>query len=205
MTESPNNGEQEIPPNILRVSFAALLIPVIATLALPDRVGSLSAILWLLALAPAFPFALYRGWRGVATSTGIGTAVLVGTLVVSLLIGRSAPPLLGWIVLAYLAIASGIGKVAHSLHRQHANVQDLALTDNLTRLPNRRHARVFLENEFGAAERGHPLSVALFDLDGFKAFNDLHGHRAGDRALTRFGEILASTTRRMNLSSRFGG
>ena len=205
MTESPNNGEQEIPPNILRVSFAALLIPVIATLALPDRVGSLSAILWLLALAPAFPFALYRGWRGVATSTGIGTAVLVGTLVVSLLIGRSAPPLLGWIVLAYLAIAAGIGKVAHSLHRQHADVQDLALTDNLTRLPNRRHARVFLENEFGAAERGHPLSVALFDLDGFKAFNDLHGHRAGDRALTRFGEILASTTRRMNLSSRFGG
>jgi diguanylate cyclase (GGDEF)-like protein len=106
---------------------------------------------------------------------------------------------------AYLAIAAGVGRTSQLLHRQNADVQGQALTDNLTGLPNRRHARSFLEREFFAAKRGNLLSVVLFDLDGFKAFNDLHGHRAGDRALARCGEILTATTRRMNLSSRVGG
>ncbi|MSR23371.1 MAG: GGDEF domain-containing protein [Gemmatimonadetes bacterium] len=91
------------------------------------------------------------------------------------------------------------------LHRERADVEDLALTDILTHLPNRRHARVFLENEFGAAERGRLLSVVLFDLDSFKEYNDRYGHQAGDDGLRHFAEILASTARRMNLSSRFGG
>ena len=205
MIESPNNGGQSAPSRAVGISLAALLIPVVGTLALPERLNGLSAILWLAALAPTFPFAFHKGWRGVATSTAFSGAVLISTLVASTLMGREIPSLLTWIVVAYLAIAAGIGRVAHLLHRQHASVQDLALTDNLTRLPNRRHAKMFLENEFAAGKRGHLLSVVLFDLDGFKAFTDLHGHRAGDRALERFGEILASTTRQMNLSSRFGG
>ena len=162
-------------------------------------------MLWLVALAPTFPLAFHKGWRGAAISVGIGGAVLTVTLLVATFLGQGVPAFLGWVVIAFLAIAAGIGRVAHLMHRQRDDVQDLALTDNLTRLPNRRHARAFLENEFAAANRGHLLAVTLFDLDGFKSFNDLHGHRAGDRALKRFGEILASTTRRMNLSSRFGG
>ena len=205
MTESPHDRERDIPPRTLGITLTALLIPVGGTLALPEELGGLSAILWLAALAPAFPLAFYRGERGVAISAGIVGAVLVVTLFVATLLGRQIPTLLPWVVVAYLAIAMGIARMARLLHRQRADVQDLALTDNLTRLPNRRHAKIFLDNEFAAAKRGHPLAVALFDLDGFKAFNDLHGHRAGDRALERFGEILASTTRRMNLSSRFGG
>lgn len=49
------------------------------------------------------------------------------------------------------------------------------------------------------------LSVVLFDLDNFKTFNDQHGHHAGDEALCGFAGVLTRTTRRMNLSARFGG
>jgi putative two-component system response regulator len=91
------------------------------------------------------------------------------------------------------------------LHRDRDEVEDLAFTDLLTGLPNRRHARVFLENEFAAAERGRFLAVVLFDLDSFKQYNDTHGHQAGDEALQLFASVLARTTRKMNLSARFGG
>jgi diguanylate cyclase (GGDEF)-like protein len=47
--------------------------------------------------------------------------------------------------------------------------------------------------------------VVLFDLDNFKIYNDRYGHQAGDEALTIFAGILSDTTRKMNLSARFGG
>ena len=121
---------------------------------------------------------------------------------------RPAKKFIDWAMVSvrsYVVIALGIGWVAEVLHRERARVQSLAFTDLLTRLPNRRHARVFLENEFAAAERGRALSVVLFDLDEFKQYNDEYGHGAGDDALAAFSEILNQNTRRMNLSSRFGG
>ena len=56
-----------------------------------------------------------------------------------------------------------------------------------------------------AAERGRDLTVVLFDLDDFKAYNDSRGHQAGDAVLCRFAEILTSETRAMNLAARYGG
>jgi diguanylate cyclase (GGDEF)-like protein len=167
--------------------------------------GEAGALLWLIALIPAFLLAYYRGWRGVATALAMGMAAISLTQVVATVLQRTIPDLLFWIVVAYLAIAIGIGWVTELLHRERADVEDLALTDILTRLPNRRHARAFLDNEFGAAERGRPLAVVLFDLDDFKSYNDRFGHQVGDDGLRHFAEILVSTTRRMNLSSRFGG
>jgi diguanylate cyclase (GGDEF)-like protein len=120
-------------------------------------------------------------------------------------IGLGVPDLLLGVVVAYVTIALGIGWLAERLLSERDQVEDMAFTDILTHLPNRRHARVFLENEFAAAERGRLLSVVLFDLDAFKAFNDKHGHQAGDEALRNFADILTRTTRRMNLSARFGG
>lgn len=89
--------------------------------------------------------------------------------------------------------------------RLHEQVRLLSLTDPLTGLPNRRHMDIFLEKEFAAAERGRPLAVVIFDLDGFKLFNDTAGHQAGDDALRRFAQILAARVRAMNLTARYGG
>jgi diguanylate cyclase (GGDEF)-like protein len=206
MPEPDNSQATKVPARALILSLAALLVPVLADLFLPREVlGTHQPLLWLSALLPAFLLAYYRGWRGAATALAVGMVTLSLTQAVANWLGRPVPDLLGGVVVAYLAITMGIGWLAQRLHRDRSEVEDLAFTDLLTHLPNRRHARVFLENEFAAAERGRLLSVVLFDLDHFKQYNDRYGHVAGDQALAAFADILAQTTRRMNLSARFGG
>ena len=197
--------KRSVPPRALMLSLGALAVPVAGAFWTPEAFQEYAALLWLLALIPAFLLAYYRGWRGVATALAAGMATLSLTQVVATWLGRPVPDLLMGIVVAYVAISLGIGWLAELFHREVDEAEDLAFTDLLTRLPNRRHARVFLENEFAAAERGRLLSVVLFDLDGFKKYNDEYGHQAGDEALKAVGSVLQDNTRQMNLSARFGG
>lgn len=196
---------ERVPARALVLSGLALLVPVAGAILVPAELGDYAALLWLTALVPAFLLAYYRGWRGVATALALGMATLSLTQVGVLLVGGSLPDLLLAVVVGYVAISLGIGWLADTLHRDKAVVADMAFTDILTHLPNRRHARVFLENEFAAAERGRLLSVVLFDLDHFKDYNDRFGHPAGDEALRTFADLLGRSTRRMDLSARFGG
>jgi diguanylate cyclase (GGDEF)-like protein len=75
----------------------------------------------------------------------------------------------------------------HEIGRLSEEVRGLArlvLTDSLTGLGNRRSWDEQLSRELALSRRSRePLSVAVLDLDDFKAFNDSHGHRAGDRLL----------------------
>lgn len=194
-----------IPVRTLLFSLGALSIPVLGALAIPDTLGEYGALLWLLALIPAFLLAYYRGWKGAATALAFGMATLSVTQVVALTLRLTIPDILVGVVIVYVAGALGIGWLAELLHQQRQAAQALAYTDNLTHLPNRRRAQIVLENEFAAAMRGRPLSVVLFDLDNFKEYNDHYGHAAGDEALKVFGRVLLKTTRQMNLSGRFGG
>ncbi|MFW6199090.1 MAG: diguanylate cyclase [Gemmatimonadota bacterium] len=197
--------EGQVPRRALGLSLLALAVPVAGAFWTPEVFQDYAALLWLLALVPAFLLAYHRGWQGVATALAFGMATLSVTQATLLWLDRTVPELLLGVVVAYVAISLGIGWMADVFHRDVDAVEELAFTDLLTRLPNRRHARVFLENEFAAAERGRPLAVVLFDLDRFKEYNDRYGHGAGDDALRTFGEILSSHTRKMNLSARFGG
>ncbi|MBW3535281.1 MAG: diguanylate cyclase [Gemmatimonadetes bacterium] len=205
MPPDDDRSGRRVPTRALGLSLTALLVPVAGALLYPESLGDYGALLWLLALVPGFLLAYHRGWRGVATALALGMATLATTQVVATWMGRTVPDLILGIVVAYLGISLAIGWLAETFHRDIDEVEDLAFTDILTHLPNRRHARVFLENEFAAAERGRLLSVVLFDLDEFKEYNDRYGHGAGDEALKTFADILARTTRRMNLSARFGG
>jgi diguanylate cyclase (GGDEF)-like protein len=99
----------------------------------------------------------------------------------------------------------GIGMLSDRLHAERMCAEELALTDELTSLPNRRYVRLTLEREFAAARRGRPLVVIYFDIDRFKQYNDRNGHPAGDDALRSVGEALTSQTRAMNISGRWGG
>jgi PleD family two-component response regulator len=56
--------------------------------------------------------------------------------------------------------------------RLHANLHGLSLTDPLTALPNRRRLQIHLDHEVAAARRGRPMSIAIFDIDDFKRYND---------------------------------
>lgn len=82
----------------------------------------------------------------------------------------------------------------------------LSLTDDLTGLPNRRAFLRRLQDEVGRVQRyGNPLSLALIDLDGFKAVNDKLGHAAGDEVLRVMSAEILSIFRHHDLVARYGG
>lgn len=84
---------------------------------------------------------------------------------------------------------------------------NLALTDSLTSLPNRRHFDQFLDSEWRRSlRRGLPISLLMIDIDDFKHMNDTHGHQAGDDCLIVIGAVLRTFCKRPgDLLARYGG
>lgn len=94
-----------------------------------------------------------------------------------------------------------------SLKQFAEQMKDLAETDALTGLANRRSFDAALQREFEAAKKtGRPLSVLLIDVDRFKLFNDSYGHLAGDACLKSVAGAISAVVRRAgDLAARFGG
>lgn len=88
-----------------------------------------------------------------------------------------------------------------------AELVRLSIHDPLTGLYNRRQFFRRLEEEMERAERqGHPLSIFMLDVDGFKAYNDLHGHIDGDTVLGKLAKVLVGSLRHhVDSAYRFGG
>lgn len=83
---------------------------------------------------------------------------------------------------------------------------DLAHTDELTGLANRRRLFDALDQEITRARRSaRPFSVAMVDLDHFKRYNDTFGHAAGDELLRRFAFRMTRRVRAQDLVARYGG
>lgn len=200
--------ERPIPLRALALSFAALSVPIAAAVFFPGWAGEDTGLLiWLTALVPAFLLTYYRGWFGasLALATGMAALALMQVALVLADIQVSNWSLLGGIVIVYIATSLGIGWLTELLHKQRRAAQRMALTDSLTGMPNRRHAVVFVESAFAAAQRGIPLTVVLFEIDDFQDFNESRGRVAGDEALEEISRILLGSTRRMNLTARWGG
>jgi diguanylate cyclase (GGDEF)-like protein len=90
--------------------------------------------------------------------------------------------------------------------RLHEQLKELAATDSLTGLANRRTFLDRLESEIARSRRAkYPLSVVLVDLDRFKSVNDVYGHARGDEVLIGVGENVARVIRDADLAARFGG
>lgn len=82
----------------------------------------------------------------------------------------------------------------------------LAQTDPLTRLCNRRHLNEKLEVELNRCFRGsNPLSLIMTDIDHFKRVNDQYGHQVGDEVLTNVADLLQEQLRTYDLAARYGG
>jgi diguanylate cyclase (GGDEF)-like protein len=109
------------------------------------------------------------------------------------------------VVLSPIAVAFLI--VLDVRHRRALRrLAQLARTDGLTGLPNRRAWDEALKREMARSERtGAPLSVALIDVDRFKRFNDLHGHAAGDLLLKTFAARAERRLRLTDVLARYGG
>lgn len=85
-------------------------------------------------------------------------------------------------------------------------LQELATHDELTGIGNRRDLNVHLDLEYQAFKRlGMPTSVAVFDLDHFKAVNDRRGHAVGDEVIRIFAQIIRREMRAVDYVARYGG
>ncbi len=85
-------------------------------------------------------------------------------------------------------------------------LQDLAITDGLTRLYNSRYFYIQLDSEVDRSKRyNHPLTLLFLDIDHFKHYNDTYGHLEGDKILAGFGKVIKSCLRKMDTAYRYGG
>ncbi len=90
--------------------------------------------------------------------------------------------------------------------RSEATLRQLATTDALTGIFNRRHFNTSLETEIRRAQRYHlPLALILFDIDHFKRINDVFGHPAGDQVLKHMADLVRGTIREPDMFARWGG
>lgn len=108
--------------------------------------------------------------------------------------------------LNYSSLERMVAERTQELARANDRLAHLSITDPLTGLANRRRLEESLRHEWQRARRTRaPLSVAMVDIDHFKRYNDLHGHREGDRCLERIATQLDRTVRDTDLVARYGG
>ena len=124
-------------------------------------------------------------------SKWIAWAVLIGFALVGLMV---------------ILLIARLRQRGAALATLNLRLDEMAHTDTLTRLPNRRATDLVLEREMSGARRhGHDLSVLLVDLDHFKNINDSFGHHVGDQALRHAAEALSKTMRSEDVVGRWGG
>jgi two-component system, cell cycle response regulator len=144
-----------------------------------------------------------EGWRLLAMPAFFAL-VPVGLLVYGNLQPMNRPAL----VLAAAALVVAVLRMAYTFSntlRITAEATTAAMTDALTGLGNRRALLLDLEAELAHADGGDSTVIVLFDLDGFKDYNDTFGHPAGDALLVRLGGRLKTAVAGRGSAYRLGG
>ena len=109
-------------------------------------------------------------------------------------------------LLARVGVGRRVVDLHHQIEAKNRLLEQLALTDPLTNLPNRRAIEDWATRQLsGAARYGFSFWIVMADLDRFKNVNDTYGHEAGDIVLKRFAEILKANSRKSDICGRVGG
>ena len=99
-----------------------------------------------------------------------------------------------------------VAERTHALVEANQQMENMAMTDVLTGLPNRRHALLAFQAEWQRAMAAkQTLACMMIDADGFKAINDTYGHDAGDEVLRQLAVKLRETVRNDDIVCRLGG
>jgi diguanylate cyclase (GGDEF)-like protein len=117
------------------------------------------------------------------------------------MIGHLTAAISGPAPLFALAAVPTMVLVAAIRCRRTRQLAELALTDAVTGLGNRRR----LDHDLEASKADSPVAVVMIDIDQFKRFNDDHGHAAGDEVLRQVAGVLRSQVRHSDVVYRYGG
>jgi diguanylate cyclase (GGDEF)-like protein len=112
------------------------------------------------------------------------------------------------LVYSYIIVTTSVvfSALGYAIGKREQMITDLALTDELTALYNKRYFKNRLEQEFKRHLRTTtPFSVILIDLDFFKRVNDQYGHPAGDEVLKNVSSIIMANCRTNEIAARVGG
>jgi two-component system, cell cycle response regulator len=109
-------------------------------------------------------------------------------------------------LLARVAVGQRMAELHRQIQTKNRLLEELARTDPLTGLPNRRAIEEWAVRALkGAARHGFPFWVVMADLDHFKSINDTYGHETGDLVLQRFAQVLRINIRSSDICGRLGG
>jgi diguanylate cyclase (GGDEF)-like protein len=105
-----------------------------------------------------------------------------------------------------VCVNSALEEKIAEINESRQKLEELARTDSLTGLYNRRYFIENFDREFKRAARtGEPMSVLMMDADDFKSVNDRHGHLTGDRVLAAVAGIIKRKLRETDFACRYGG
>lgn len=103
-------------------------------------------------------------------------------------------------------LARSFAEMVESLTRANEVLEQLAITDGLTKIHNHRYFQDQLANALRRADSaGMELALVLIDIDDFKALNDRFGHATGDRVLEGLAQVLNASVRERDVLARYGG
>lgn len=118
----------------------------------------------------------------------------------------AAKPFKPLVLQARLANAQRLVNLQQTLRNEKIKADQIACTDYLTKLHNRRALWQNLNMDYARMSReNRPLSAILIDVDHFKAINDLHGHHVGDNVLKSIANCLKNNIRQGDYVGRWGG
>ncbi len=161
--------------------------------------STLGVAAWQSEVRPARSFVLLEGWRELMVPG------FFGGIVVGLLLMHYLSPASGLsVLLAAATVIAILARLAASV-RQNQTLLERAQTDGLTSLGSRSRMQTDLARECRGATTDEPVALLLFDLDGFKLYNDTFGHPAGDALLRRLGRALREAVSPYGSAYRIGG
>jgi diguanylate cyclase (GGDEF)-like protein len=102
-------------------------------------------------------------------------------------------------------MAKRLAERERDLRTANQHLEELALLDGLSGLPNRRSFDIRLASTWLAADPKSPISMLMADVDHFKLFNDTQGHLEGDNCLRLVGKTLEAGLRKNDFAARYGG
>jgi diguanylate cyclase (GGDEF)-like protein len=109
------------------------------------------------------------------------------------------------LAIAMTDMAKKLAERERELRAANHHLEELALVDSLSGLPNRRSFDVRLSSTWLECEPNVPISLVMMDVDHFKLFNDTQGHLEGDNCLRMIGKSINSMVRQNDFAARYGG